>query len=186
MAGEPTRPRTSRPRPTERLPAVIPFDLLVRRHGPTVLRVSRALVGPIDADDVWSEAFLAALRAYPGLPADANHEAWLVTITHHKAVDAHRRRARRAVPLADAAEIADRVAAAAPAADAGLDRDTRLWESLQQLTDRQRHCVVHHHVGGLSYREIAALVGGTEAAARRAAADGIARLRLTLTPQEPS
>ncbi|MGH8862622.1 MAG: RNA polymerase sigma factor, partial [Jatrophihabitantaceae bacterium] len=57
-----------------------PFDVVVARYGAMVLRVARAVVGPVDADDAWSETFLSALRAYPDLPAQANVEAWLVTI----------------------------------------------------------------------------------------------------------
>ena len=67
-------------------------------HGATVLRVCRAVVGPVDAEDAWSETFLSALRAYPDLPADANVEAWLVTIAHRRAVDVGRARSRRPVP----------------------------------------------------------------------------------------
>jgi DNA-directed RNA polymerase specialized sigma24 family protein len=37
--------------------------------------------------------------------------------------------------------------------------------------------VLYHHVAGLSYREVAAATGGSADAARRAAADGMARLR---------
>ena len=64
-------------------------------HGATVLRVCRAVLGPADADDAWSETFLAALKAYPRLPADANVEAWLVTIAHRKAIDVTRAPRRR-------------------------------------------------------------------------------------------
>ena len=39
-----------------------PFEAVVAAHGAMVLRVCRAVVGPTDADDVWSEAFLAALK----------------------------------------------------------------------------------------------------------------------------
>ena len=77
-----------------------PFETVVARHGPTVLRVCRAVLGPVDADDAWSEAFLAAMKAYPDLPADANVEAWLVTIAHRKAIDVTRVAARRAIPSA--------------------------------------------------------------------------------------
>jgi DNA-directed RNA polymerase specialized sigma24 family protein len=42
-----------------------PFDAVVAEHGSTVLRVCRALLNRVDADDAWSETFLAALRAYP-------------------------------------------------------------------------------------------------------------------------
>jgi predicted RNA polymerase sigma factor len=62
-----------------------PFDLVVATHGATVLRVCRAVLGPVDADDAWSETFLSAMKAYPDLPADASVEAWLVTIAHRKA-----------------------------------------------------------------------------------------------------
>lgn len=55
-------------KPTPRGP--LPFDEVVRRHGATVLRVCRAVLGPgADADDAWSETFLAALRAWPAAPA---------------------------------------------------------------------------------------------------------------------
>ena len=77
-----------------------PFESVVSAHGSTVLRVCRAILGPADADDAWSETFLSALKAYPGLPADANVEAWLVTIAHRKAIDVTRAAARRAIPVA--------------------------------------------------------------------------------------
>ena len=64
-----------------------PFEAVVAAHAGTVLRVCRALLGTAEAEDAWSETFLAALKAYPELPADANVEAWLVTIAHRKAVD---------------------------------------------------------------------------------------------------
>ena len=88
-----------------------PFEEVVREHGPTVLRVCRAVVGPVDAEDAWSETFLAALRAYPDLPEDANHEAWLVTIAHRKAIDLVRARgrARRAVSVAEVPERASAI-----------------------------------------------------------------------------
>src|ERR1700683_416365 len=77
-----------------------PFEAVVQQHGATVLRVVRAVVGHADADDAWSETFLAAMKAYPDLPADANLEAWLVTIAHRKAIDIIRATSRRAIPIA--------------------------------------------------------------------------------------
>ena len=49
-----------------------PFEAIVAEHGAVVMRVCRALLGPVDADDAWSETFLAALRAYPGLRPGSN------------------------------------------------------------------------------------------------------------------
>src|ERR1700754_10800 len=76
-----------------------PFENVVAQHGATVLRVVRAVLGHADADDAWSEAFLAAMKAYPELPADANVEAWLVTIAHRKAIDIVRAQQRQAIPV---------------------------------------------------------------------------------------
>ena len=146
-----------------------PFDIVVATHGPTVLRVCRAVLGPADADDAWSETFLSAMRAYPGLPADANIEAWLVTIAHRKAIDITRAAARRAIPVAETPDTA-----AAPAADS---RDLDLVSAVAGLPAKQRQAVAYHYLAGLPYTEIAAIVGGSTDAARRAAADGIATLR---------
>ena len=89
-----------------------PFESVVSAHGSTVLRVCRAVLGPADADDAWSETFLSALKAYPDLPADANVEAWLVTIAHRKAIDVTRAAARRAIPVAEAPETPSAVSGA--------------------------------------------------------------------------
>lgn len=152
-----------------------PFDDVVTRHGPTILRVCRAVVGYSDAEDVWSETFLAALRAYPDLPPDANVEAWLVTIAKRKGLDSLRSGARRALPVE---RLPDR----------GVhdpEPDDELMAALAGLTPRQREVIAFHVLAGLPYAEIAQIVGGTAAAARRAAADGLARLRRTYAAAEP-
>jgi RNA polymerase sigma factor (sigma-70 family) len=155
-----------------------PFEAVVAEHGATVLRVCRAVLRPADADDAWSETFLAALKAYPELPDDANVEAWLVTIAHRKAIDVTRAAARRAVPVGEAPEPP----AAQPAAGGGVGSDGRdldLAGALAALPRRQREAVAYHYLAGLPYAEVAAVTGGSTDAARRAAADGIARLRKT-------
>lgn len=149
-----------------------PFERVVTDHGAVVLRVCRAVLGShADAEDAWSETFLAALRAHPELPADANVQAWLVTIAHRKAIDVTRARARRAVPVQDVPDRPSQLGLP------GTHDD--LWDAVRALPDRQRRTVAYHYLGGLPYREIAQLIGGTAEAARRAAADGIASLRST-------
>lgn len=146
------------------------FETIVEHHGTTVLRVCRAVVGGADADDAWSETFLAAMRAYPGLPADANVEAWLVTIAQRKAIDALRATSRRAVPVGDVPEFGTYD-------DIGLDDDPALARAVAVLPPKQKQAVLYHYIAQLPYGEVAALLGGTTEAARRAAADGIATLR---------
>jgi RNA polymerase sigma factor (sigma-70 family) len=145
-----------------------PFETVVAGHGPAVLRVCRAVVGPVDADDAWSETFLAAMRAYPQLPDDANVEAWLVTIAHRKAIDITRARARRAVPAGELPE--------APG-EQPPERDDDLADALARLPDKQKQAVAYHYLAGLPYADVATVLGGSTDAARRAAADGIAALR---------
>jgi RNA polymerase sigma factor (sigma-70 family) len=156
-----------------------PFEEIVARHGTTVLRVCRAVLGAADADDAWSETFLSAMKAYPGLPDGANIEAWLVTIAHRKAIDVARAAARRPVPVAQTP--ADVVAPDADipgrALDGGLDSD--LAETVAGLPARQRQAVAYHYLAGLPYAGVAAIIGGSADAARRAAADGIASIRRT-------
>lgn len=145
-----------------------PFEQLVADHGATVLRVCRVLLGPEDAEDAWSETFLAALRAYPRLRAGSNVQAWLVTIAHNKAIDIHRSKARGGIPLDS---IPEPVAPEPPRRDAGL------WLAVAALPRKQRRAIALHHIGGLPYAEVAAILGNSEAAARRAAADGMRALR---------
>jgi len=144
-----------------------PFEQVVAEHGPTVLRICRAVLGPVDADDAWSETFLAALKAYPELDPEANVEAWLVTIGHRKAIDVKRAEVRRAVPVE-----------AIPEKSATGDLHDS-WEAMKKLPAKQRQTVAYHYLAGFPHREVAKIVGGSEAAARRAAADGIATLRRT-------
>jgi RNA polymerase sigma factor (sigma-70 family) len=151
------------------VPGKQPFEAVVVAHGATVYRVCRAVVGPDDADDAWSETFLAALKAYPALPGDANVEAWLVTIAHRKAIDVTRAAARRATPVAEVPEHA-----AAQRAD---ERDLGLSAALATLPRKQREAVAYHYLAGMPYRDVAEVIGGTTDAARRSAADGIANLR---------
>lgn len=150
-----------------------PFDEVVAEQGTVVLRVCRALVGPVDADDAWSETFIAALGAYPELPSGSNVQAWLVTIAKRKSIDLLRARGRRPVPLGELPERT--VDASRSAADVVEQRE--VWTLVAALTDRQRDALVYHHVAGMSFVEVAALIGGSEAAVRRAAADARARLR---------
>ncbi|MGH9129106.1 MAG: RNA polymerase sigma factor [Acidimicrobiales bacterium] len=154
---------------------VAPFERVVQEHGATVYRVCAAVVGPDEAEDAWVETWLAALRAYPGLRADSDLRAWLVTIAHRKAIDMYRARARRAVPLGDLPELAGME-------DRYCEADPSLYGLLRALPDKQRLAVAYRYLGDLSYADVAALLGSNEAAARRAAADGIAALRRRYQP----
>jgi RNA polymerase sigma factor (sigma-70 family) len=144
-----------------------PFEQIVKEHGSTVFRVCRAVLIQSDAEDAWSDTFVAAIKAYPDLPADANVEAWLVTIAHRKAIDVLRATARGAVAVERVPERA------APVQEWHGD----LWAAVGELPAKQRFAVAYHYLAGLPYKEIAAITGSTTDATRRAAADGVKSLR---------
>lgn len=154
-----------------------PFEQIVADYGPVVLRVCRAVLGPDEAEDAWSETFLAALKAYPRLAGDANVEAWLVTIAHRKAIDAIRAAARRPVAVGS---VPDRPAHRGRPED----WDGDLWGALAALPPRQRMAVAYHYLAGLPYAQIAEITGRSTDAVRRAAADGIAALRASYLAPE--
>jgi RNA polymerase sigma factor (sigma-70 family) len=148
-----------------------PFQRIVDEHAAGVRRFLVASVGASDADDALQDTLLAALRNYP--PArDGDLRAWLFTIAHRKALDLHRARARRPVAVAAVPEVATTDPERA---------DDGLWGRVAALPDRQRAAVLLRFVGDLPHRDVAAAMGTTEQAARRALSDGVARLREELT-----
>ncbi len=151
-----------------------PFQAFLDEHRDAVWRFLVASVGRTDADDCFQETFIAALRAYPQLRSrrrEHNLRAWVLTIAHRKALDAHRARARRATPLADPLAVSD---PAAPSADG---RDEALWEAVEELPERPRSAVVLRFVGDLAHREIATAIGCSEEAARSSLHEGLSKLR---------
>ena len=147
-----------------------PFERIVAHHGATVLRVCRAVLGPHEAQDAWSETFLSALRAYPELADDANIQAWLVTIAHRKAIDITRARSRTPVPVESPPDGLS--TAGIPGPGAG-----DVWADVADLPTKQRQAIAYHYLAGLPHQQVAEIIGGTTDAARRAAADGIKSLR---------
>jgi len=148
-----------------------PFQRFLDTHRDAVWRFLVYSVGAAEAEDCFQETFIAALRAYPRLRDESNLRAWVLTIAHRKALDAHRARARRALPVEDLAAVDARCTAAA------LPRDETLWTAVEELPARQRSAVVLRYVADLPHREIAAAIGCSEDAARRSLHEGLLKLR---------
>jgi len=128
-----------------------PFEEIVAEHGDLVLRVCRALVGPADAADAWSETFLSALQAYPRLPQGSNVRGWLVRIAQRKAIDQIRGAARRPQPLPELPEVP---AAAQQGPEPEPAADEELRGALDALPAKQRGAVIYRYLAGLSYAEV--------------------------------
>ena len=147
-----------------------PFQAVLDAHRADVYRFVVASVGPSEADDVFQEACIAALRAYPRLESTANLRGWLLRIAQRKAIDAHRARGRRAVPVGDPPERP-----ASPAEVNGTDPE--LWAAVRELPHKQRTAVFCRAVLGMPYAEVAEILDSSEEAARRSLHEGLKRLR---------
>jgi RNA polymerase sigma factor (sigma-70 family) len=97
--------------------------------------------------------------------------AWVMTIARNKAIDHHRARARRPNPVPDPEAFADATE---------LDGLGEAWAQAAELSANQRGALVLRFAADLSYREIGATLGTSEAAARRRVHDGLEALRKRL------
>ena len=146
----------------------IPFQRFVDEQATAVAGFLRGLLGPDDADECLQETFIAALRAYDRFDG-RNPRAWVLAIARRKAIDFHRARARRPAPTAETDGLAD------PAPAETLD--AAIWTEVAALPDKQRAALVLRYALDLRHREIGAVLGCSEAAARRSVHEGIAKLR---------
>jgi len=151
-----------------------PFQRFLESYREDVWRFLRASVHSGEVEDCFQETFMAAMRAYPRLRADSNLRAWVLTIAHRKALDAHRARARRAVLVADPASLDGR---SSDEERTPPERDESLWEAVGELPARQRSAVVLRYLADMQHREIAQAIGCSEEAARRSLHEGLAKLR---------
>ncbi|HEY6730020.1 MAG TPA: sigma-70 family RNA polymerase sigma factor [Solirubrobacterales bacterium] len=149
-----------------------PFQTVLDDHAAAVMAILRGAVGRDGAEDCFQETFLAALRAYPQLDDARNLRGWLLTIAHRKAIDFHRARGRRPIPVAEVPEAT---------VDNGLpEPDQGLWEAVGALPPKQRAAVALRYGSDLPHSEIADALGCSPEAARRSLHEGLKRLRKEL------
>jgi RNA polymerase sigma factor (sigma-70 family) len=145
-----------------------PFQTLLEANRQDVHRFLVAAVGREEAEDCFQETFLAALRAYPKLKRATNLRGWLLTIAHSKAMDAHRSRRRRPLPVEEVPDTAP---------EGRRDGEPELWERVRELPPRQRVAVLHRFVNDMTYRQIGEVMDSTEEAARQNVHTGLRTLR---------
>jgi RNA polymerase sigma-70 factor (ECF subfamily) len=130
---------------------------LYGRYGRLSFSLAVRIVGsPESAEEIVQEAFLSLWRGAVTYQAGRGTvRTWLLSITHHRAIDAVRRRASRVqtAPLDDRAQFVG-------AQDVWLDVSRSLTRdevrtALARLPDEQRESIELAYFGGLTYPEIA-------------------------------
>ena len=142
------------------------FNELVRRWDRPIYALAYRQIGrEEDARDVCQETFLRAYRALGGFRGQAKFSSWLYRIALNLCRD-WLRRERRApmVQVPEDVDVADLVAARAPVesfeehvARRALGRAVR--RALARLPEEQRTVIVLKEYHGLTFQEIAELVG---------------------------
>ncbi len=142
--------------------------LLVERHAPALARFAASLSSGIDRgeiDELVQDTFVRAFQSMAEFRGESSLRTWLFTIERRLLLD--RRRAERRRP--DGAEIDEADAATEyTALDALVAGETegRIRRALDRLSPMQRNVFMLRVTEGLSYKEIAEVVGTTEGAAR--------------------
>ena len=150
------------------------FEALVRRYQGWVFTLVLRMVGEhAESEDLAQEIFLKAYRGLAGFRGASRFSTWLHSIASHHCLNylaARRRRpgSRQTAnesPYAwkdDPPDAVDRLPDAAPRPDALLERADLLrvvQGELAKLTEEHRLILVLRDVQGLSYVEIAEILG---------------------------
>jgi DNA-directed RNA polymerase specialized sigma24 family protein len=161
-----------------------PFQSLLDAHGRDVHRFLLASVGPVEADDCYQETWLAALRAYPRLRDASNLRGWILTVAHRKAIDHHRGRARRPVPVGEAPGATEPGSGVVDGPSLPQDGGG-VWGKVAALPAKQRTALALRFVADLPYTEIAVVMQTSVQAARRNVHEALKRLRTEYPRHEP-
>lgn len=143
-----------------------PFQALLDAHRVDVYRFLVVTAGRADADDLFQETWIAALRAYPRVRRPDNLRAWLFRIAQNKTIDAARARGRRPVPVGVVPETATT-----------SNEPPDVWAPVRALPPKQRAAVFCRVALDMPYAELAELLGSSEEAARRNVHEGLRSLR---------
>ena len=138
------------------------LDLLYEQYGAMAFSIAYRITGDRSAaEDVVQDAFLGAWRnagRYAG--ARGSVRTWLLSIVHHRAIDAIRRR-RPTVELPDSETILPDTLTLPDAwgdVELRLDREA-VQVALTRISDVQREAIELAYFGGLTQTEIAERTG---------------------------
>lgn len=158
------------------------FAALMERYEKRVYHQAlRLLSSPEDAADVTQEVFFKAWRALPRFQGDSTFSTWLYRLTDNAAIDLLRREKKRRgeVSLDELTAAGPPLADPAPVPQQALEaRELRraVAQGLTRLSDEHRRALVLRELNGLSYDQIAHIMGVPAGTVK----SRIARARLAL------
>jgi RNA polymerase sigma-70 factor (ECF subfamily) len=130
-------------------------QLVLRFYQPVVAIIYRMVGDAAAAEDVAQVAFLRAWQQLAALRSDAAFRSWLYRLAVRASID-HLRRAPPEQPLSNGAAAPGATPEAA-ALEAEREREVR--EAVMALPERCRAALILREFEGLSYKEIAQVLG---------------------------
>ncbi len=148
------------------------FDQLVTRYRGKVYALAVNMVkSEADAWDLSQEAFIKAWKALPKFKGEARFFTWLYRITHNVCYDWLRKRHLRDSEEFDDRVHGDRAAEHSPTAPGAVERPDHAADhrelgmeisaAIDQLSEDHRAVILLREVNGLSYDEIAEVIGAS-------------------------
>jgi RNA polymerase sigma-70 factor (ECF subfamily) len=144
---------------------------LIERHQRAVINtIHRAIGDAWEAEDLAQRVFVQVYRSAKRYKPTAKFTTWLFTITRNTILNEHRRRSRHPSESLDALqEPRDSESAGWQAPDTTMrdpareaverELQERIKEAVQELPEAQRTAVILCRYEGLSYEEIAEVLG---------------------------
>jgi RNA polymerase sigma-70 factor (ECF subfamily) len=159
---------------------------IVRRHQDAVIAFARRLVGDrARAEEVAQEVFVRLWERSTRFDTTRGTlRAFLLALTHGRALDVLRSDSARIRREARDAAIAPRRAAAADAPLIASSVAEAVRAALARLPPAERRCVELAYFGGHSYRQVAMLLDEPEGTVKTRIRNGLARLRAELAAQD--
>lgn len=151
---------------------------LYERNVELVFGLAYRIVNDRDvALDVVQETYLKASGAIARFRGDSSVRSWLASIALNEARSWVRKRGRERQVALDAIQEPEARERGADDVVADADLAGRALEFIATLPDQQRDAVLLRTTEGLSYREIAEVVGSSEGSVRVSYHLGLAKLR---------
>jgi RNA polymerase sigma factor (sigma-70 family) len=160
-------------------------DLYQRYGGACYGLARRILRDETLAQDVVQEVFLTCWRGGGYDPTRGGVASWLLSVTHHKAVDAVRKEERLRSRRASGEALEDLAQASGSAEDQAwsLLQSAAVRGALRELPTEQREVLLLAYYGGYSQREISAMTGVPLGTVKSRTLGAMRRLRTELRPQ---
>ena len=153
------------------------FDRLFARHERPLYGFIRAqLGGDADAEDVLHDAFMAVLRERERAPSMRSFRAWIYEVARHLCLNRARGR-KRAAAAEEALATLPRAAEAATDERLAAARTARRIESAVDALPSQLAEIYRLRAGGMSYEEVATLLGIPIGTVKSRAHEMVRRLR---------